>query len=124
MNDLNVIVEYEKEKGFNFHEKYGNYFYDGQLSYGVHCGTGWFPIVNEFLENFSKIDDIMYSDNKIYHIGKVDGQLKIYVNGNKKVSEISDLVARYEFKSMFICEKCGKHGNRKNDEVVCERCGD
>lgn len=91
-------------------------------------GIGWHDLI---IELFMKIEKI-YEDNNIDieefrldHIKEKYASLRI--DGSSSIEEVHELISELEYKSLSVCEECGKEGSLHRNKTgylftVCDEC--
>ena len=72
-------------------------------------GEGWYGIVKELIEDLIKLG----WNKQVCQVKEKFGGLRFYINDGD--NEIHDRIIDAEKKSYEVCEKCGNHGELRND---------
>lgn len=78
------------------------------MCFGIECGSGWFSIIDSFLEKISKLKDIP-ENFEILQIKEKYATLRIHTN-MPLTDEIYKIIDEAENCSAKTCEICGKSG--------------
>lgn len=77
--------------------------------FGVEVGKGWWPLVQPIYNRIKELNKAG-AHIEIDQIKEKWGELCIYVSG--ATEEIDEMIREAEEKSRYICEQCGKPGER------------
>lgn len=80
------------------------------MAFGFMCQEGWYPLIEETLDQIQDIVDRDGLDVQITEVKEKYGGLRIYVDGY--TDEIGKIIEDAERKSVEICELCGKDGKQ------------
>jgi hypothetical protein len=98
------------------------------MAFGYSCDKGWWPLIDECIEELEKQVKKEKLDTEIVQIKEKFGSLRIYLSSESNA--ISDIVERYEIYSEHVCEVCGAFWTAKNREchgwlkTLCQKCAD
>jgi len=79
--------------------------------FGIEVGDGWYNLLYKLFEKIEKEIDMGESFGGFTQIKEKFGLLRIYCLASDK---IYNLIDKYENKSAYICEICGKRGKLRN----------
>ena len=99
-------MEYTQIPVVDFNEKlYADFptFFEDSF-WGVECSSGWFGILYQLMEAFTKVQDLP-EDFHIMQIKEKFGGLRVYVSSGSE--EVYDLIRKAEEVAMKTCEACG-----------------
>jgi hypothetical protein len=82
----------------------------------ITCGPGWVPIIERLIE------DLNAADVQISGIRALEthGRLRLHYTdiGKHIFSTVGKIMVLAEFRSMYVCEMCGKPGEFRRDEYL------
>ena len=96
------------------------------LCWGIQCGDGWYPIIEECLEALvaSKVELMLFQIKEKF--GGLRIQYQIAAKNEVDIDTISSIIRIAEEKSFHICEKCGEPGTLQRFNgwyaTLCPEC--
>ena len=85
-------------------------FKNNLMAFGRECDKGWFPLIDELIEELDKLPD----EIEVLQIKEKYAGLRFYVSGASEKAH--DIIEQYKTYSYHLCEYCGEFYTAKERE--------